>query len=77
MKPQSVEKLSQVYESVEDIDLFTGGLAEKPVSGGIVGPTFGCLIGQQFLNLKIGEKNRQILKKKNDLDSCLLKILPL
>jgi len=56
MKPQSVERLSQVYESVDDIDLFTGGLAEKPVSGGIVGPTFACLIGQQFLNLKIGIK---------------------
>ncbi len=69
MRPQSVERLSQVYESVEDIDLFTGGLAEKPVAGGIVGPTFACLIGQQFLNLKIGELLTHTLQSNIHVDS--------
>jgi hypothetical protein len=41
---------------VEDIDLFIGGLAERPLSGAVVGPTFGCLLGQQFQILKKGDR---------------------
>ena len=43
------------HRHVEDIDLFTGGLGEKPVIFGLVGPTFACILGQQFLNLRRGE----------------------
>ncbi len=31
-------------------------MAEKPVVGGIVGPTFSCILGQQFLNLRKGDR---------------------
>lgn len=48
IKPELIEKLQRVYSSVEDIDLFTGGLCETPLQGGIIGPTFGCIIGLQF-----------------------------
>ena len=41
-------QLSNVYESVNDIDLYSGAIAEKAVRGGAVGPTFACLIGEQF-----------------------------
>lgn len=52
----TVTRLMNVYEHVDDVDLFTGGMAEKPVVGGIVGPTFACIIGQQFLNLRKGDR---------------------
>ena len=43
-------------QRVEDIDLFVGGLSERPLSGAVVGPTFGCLLGQQFQILKKGDR---------------------
>jgi peroxidase len=42
--------LKKLYLKVADIDLFTGGLAESPVPGGTVGPTFACIIGFQEQN---------------------------
>ena len=51
-----VEMLQGVYHNVVDIDLFIGGLAERPLSGAAVGPTFGCLLGQQFQILKKGDR---------------------
>ena len=47
-----IERLRQVYASVDDIDLWTGGLVETPLQGGLVGPTFGCIIGNQFRSLR-------------------------
>ncbi|CAH1257377.1 PXDN [Branchiostoma lanceolatum] len=49
-------RLSSVYTDVDDIDLFAGGLAEKSVPGGVVGPTFACLIGMQFRELRMGDR---------------------
>ena len=56
MDKSTVSRIENVYEHVDDIDLFSGGMAEKPVVGGIVGPTFACIIGQQFLNLRKGDR---------------------
>uniref|UniRef100_A0A0P5ACT7 Double oxidase: two peroxidase domains n=1 Tax=Daphnia magna TaxID=35525 RepID=A0A0P5ACT7_9CRUS len=47
-----IEKLKAVYESVEDIDLYIGGVTEKPLPGAAVGPTFAHIIAQQFNNLR-------------------------
>ncbi|CAH1782724.1 unnamed protein product [Owenia fusiformis] len=52
----TMDKLQQIYRHVDDIDLFTGGLAENPVPGGLVGPTFACILGMQFSNLKKGDR---------------------
>ncbi len=51
-----IERLRSVYGSVGDVDLLVGGMAERPLSGAVVGPTFGCLLGQQFRLLKKGDR---------------------
>ena len=48
--------MGQVYSSVQDIDLITGGLAETPAAGAILGPTFACIIGKQFHALMFGDR---------------------
>lgn len=44
------------FRSVEDVDMYTGGLSEKPVEGGMLGPTMTCLIANQFVRMKTGDR---------------------
>ena len=53
---QTWDKLRTVYTNVEDIDPYVGGVAERPVKGGVVGPTFAYIIGQQFQKIKEGDR---------------------
>lgn len=47
-----VAKLSELYEHVDDIDFFPGGMSEYPLHGGVIGPTFACIIGNQFSRIR-------------------------
>lgn len=49
-------KLFSLYRHPNDIDIFAGGMSEKPVEGGVLGPLFACLVGHQFQNLKRGDR---------------------
>ncbi|XP_050346823.1 peroxidase isoform X2 [Nymphalis io] len=51
----SMGRISKIYKSVDDIDLYTGALAEDP-KGRLLGPTLTCLIADQFLRLKVGDR---------------------
>ena len=38
--------------NVSDVDLFVGGLFEKPLPGALLGPTFACIVREQvFLDV--------------------------
>ncbi len=47
--------LSDLYDSVDDLDAWIGGLAEDPADGGILGETFSAVIVDQFLRLRDGD----------------------
>ncbi|KAI6231399.1 Peroxidasin [Aphelenchoides besseyi] len=48
LSAELVTKVSQIYDSVDDIDLLIGALAEKPKNGAVVGSTMACILGNQF-----------------------------
>ncbi|XP_012940602.1 chorion peroxidase [Aplysia californica] len=49
-------EFSKVYASPDDIDLYSGGLSEKPVQGGRIGEVFTCILALQFRDLKFGDR---------------------
>ena len=56
MEPGAITQLRSVYENPNDVDLFAGGLSERRARGAQVGPTFQCLIGQQFFDVRYGDR---------------------
>ena len=50
------QALEQVYGSVDNVDVFVGGLAEDLAPGAIVGPLFGVVIRDQFERLRDGDR---------------------
>ena len=53
---QGVSVLRSIYPSVDEVDLFIGAVAEKPLKGALLGPTFVCLVGDQFARLRRGDR---------------------
>jgi peroxidase len=54
--PTLAAELQQVYGTVDQVDLFVGGLAEDPAPGAMVGQTFQVVIADQFENLRDGDR---------------------
>lgn len=48
--------LEEAYGDVNKVELWIGGLAEDHVPGAMVGETFQLIIGQQFQNLRDGDR---------------------
>ncbi|XP_060703807.1 eosinophil peroxidase-like [Hemiscyllium ocellatum] len=51
-----VRKLISLYRIPENIDVWLGAISEPFEAGGRVGPLLACLIGQQFKNLRDGDR---------------------
>ena len=56
MSNRTVAAYQRLYDTPEDLELFSAGLAENPVPGGLLGPTFTCIIGRQFHNIRVGDR---------------------
>ncbi|KAF6036601.1 hypothetical protein EB796_005080 [Bugula neritina] len=49
-------KLMRVYNSVEDIDAWTGAVSERRMPGAMIGRLNACIIGRQFRSLRKGDR---------------------
>jgi len=54
--PEVQLKLELLYRSVDNIDLWVGGLAEDHVGNGSVGPTFRAIMAEQFERTRDGDR---------------------
>jgi len=54
--PETVDQLSSVYDSVDAIDLWVGGLAEEAISGSHLGALFHAIVSDQFEALRDGDR---------------------
>jgi len=50
------QQLATTYGSVDDIDLWVGGLAEDHVAGGSLGPTFRRILVDEFTRVRDGDR---------------------
>ena len=49
-------QLASEYNSIDDVDLWIGGLAEAHVNGGLIGETFNSILTDQFLRTRDGDR---------------------
>lgn len=40
---------------MDDIDIFIGGVSERPMEGSLLGHTFLCIVGDQFARLRVAD----------------------
>ena len=52
--PGTLQALKDTFTDINQVDLWTGGLAEKHVKGGLLGQTFAEIISDQFEALRDG-----------------------
>nr|CAD7574737.1 unnamed protein product [Timema californicum] len=60
-----VQKMQSVYSHPDDVDLIIGGMAERPIDGSLLGPTFRCIVAEQFAKTKRGDKFFYDLARKS------------
>uniref|UniRef100_A0A8R1DTH4 Peroxidase n=1 Tax=Caenorhabditis japonica TaxID=281687 RepID=A0A8R1DTH4_CAEJA len=62
-----IAKLKSLYGVPENIDLWVGGVTEKRTAEALMGPTFACIIADQFKRLRDGDRfwyeNEEVFSK--------------
>lgn len=53
---ETLHMYMQTYKSPDDLDLWSAGVSERPLPGSMVGPVFGCIMGETFKNLRLGDR---------------------
>lgn len=53
---QNVAALQNLYETPEDVDLVVAGSLERNVPGAQAGPTFLCILTEQFYRTRVGDR---------------------
>lgn len=54
--PEVAARFASIYDSVEDVDFWIGGISEDPVNGGLVGQLFNKVLTDQFTRLRDGDR---------------------
>ncbi|EAT42428.1 AAEL006014-PA [Aedes aegypti] len=57
ISPQDVAKLQSLYASIDDVDLTVGGSLESHVNGALAGPTFLCILTEQFYRTRVADRH--------------------
>ncbi|CAB3398936.1 unnamed protein product [Caenorhabditis bovis] len=52
-----LKKLQGLYGVPQNIDLWVGGIVEEKLENALFGPTFACIIGDQFKRLRDGDRH--------------------
>ena len=56
MNNRTVAAYQRLYDTPEDLELFSAGISENPAPGALLGPTFTCIIGRQYHNMRKGDR---------------------
>jgi hypothetical protein len=54
--PEVAARFASIYDSVNDVDFWIGGISEDPVNGGLVGELFNQVLTNQFARLRDGDR---------------------
>jgi hypothetical protein len=54
--PELAKRMAATYRTIDAVDLWTGGLAERKVPGAMVGETFHRILTDQFLRLRDADR---------------------
>jgi len=56
MPNETVRRYQSIFQHPSDVDLWSGGVSEKPLPGSMLGPTFACIIATQFSYSRRGDR---------------------
>ncbi|KAF3422145.1 hypothetical protein E2986_01880 [Frieseomelitta varia] len=56
MPNETIRRYSSIFEHPADVDLWSGGVSERPLPGSMLGPTFACIIATQFSYSRRGDR---------------------